>query len=88
MLNARTESFGFSAISSIIYNDSPNVYEEMARKCINVLIMAGADVDVSDYRGIYLIFNPGFLISVVKNNIDNIVTRNILFRSYAFSNSN
>ena len=57
MLNTRTESFGFSAISSIIYNDSPNVSEEMARKCINILIMAGADFDVSDYRGIYLMIN-------------------------------
>ena len=52
MLNARTESFGFSAISSIIYNDSPNVSEQMARKCINTLIKAGADVDIPDFRGI------------------------------------
>ena len=52
MLNARTESFGFSAISSIIYNDSPNVSEQMARKCINTLLAAGADVDIPDFRGI------------------------------------
>ena len=56
MLNTRTESFGFSALSSIIYNDSPNVSEEIARKCANILIMAGADFDVSDYRGTYSMF--------------------------------
>ena len=51
MLNGRTESFGFSAISSIIYNDSPNLSEESARKCIHILIGAGADLDISDNRG-------------------------------------
>ena len=63
MLNSRTESFGFSAISSIIYNDSPNVSEEMARKCINILIMAGADFDVSDYRGKFYMFNLSSVIN-------------------------
>ena len=53
MLDIRTESFGFSAISSIIYNDSPNLSEGKAAKCINILIMAGADVDISDFRGTF-----------------------------------
>ena len=51
MLNQKTNAFGHSPISSIIYNDHRNITEKMARKSISSLIEAGADVDISDTKG-------------------------------------
>jgi hypothetical protein len=43
---------GLSAISSIIYNDDRNIPDNTAREGIQILVDAGADVDISDSRGI------------------------------------
>ena len=52
MLDLKTDAFGHSAISSVIYNDCRNISEQTARECIDTLIKAGANVDISDTQGI------------------------------------
>ena len=52
VLDRKTESFGLCAISSIIYNDDRNIPNTTARGGIQILVDAGADVDISDSKGI------------------------------------
>ena len=52
VLDRKTESFGLCTISSIIYNDDRNIPNTTAREGIQILVDAGANVDISDSKGI------------------------------------